>query len=309
MKQHIIYIYVLLAGVLGLNSCADDDDVLEQEMEYCLQMPWHDGRGGGETRTLMSFLQEASGGDLELSPDEYPDEIMLSCIGKDIKLTRETSLDPCDEHVGFYHGYTPDYPLKNNEAKKGVTALANLDGIEELYSKEDDVEVDGLHLKITMHHSKALLRFAFKVDPRYDKIRYILVTDITLNDAPCFLVDKVLNVASSQLIAYCYIDPTVVTVSYENTIKCTYDIYDKDAIFTPAADGIVSQDDITANESHRTREGVIARNTFKLNSLKDAFGVPVSQIQAGYYYDLRVTLNPDYLYVLSDHDNTHLLVQ
>lgn len=98
------------------------------------------------------------------------------------------------------------------------------------------------------------------------------------------------------------------TVAWNNTVGpttpltfvCTYDIYDKDAGFThgqaPAAAAL------TAAAPHLTRYNVTATNTVTLKS------ATITAIRAGYYYDLYITINPDYLYVLSEHDNKHLTV-
>lgn len=64
---------------------------------------------------------------------------------------------------------------------------------------------------------------------------------------------------------------------------------------------------ISANAAHLTRSGIAVRNTFTLNQL--ALSDSPVEIQAGKYYDLRVTLNPDYLYVLSEHDNKHITIE
>lgn len=321
MKLTKLYIISLLACALSFFSCTDDDDVQEQQLvEYCVQTAWTNGRGGGETRTLTSFLADVNKGELALAPTEYPEKIALQCNRKDITLTRNAALESCTDHDGFYHGYTSDYPLKDIEAKKGVTASAKLDDIDELYSEERDVEIDGVHLKITMHHSKALLRFGFKVDPRYDKIRYIKVKSVTLNDedvvVPCFFVEKVLNKDNLEFVAYAYLEvdtskPNYVTTSTRHKIQCTYDIYDKDANPDLLKKSLTELTDSEKTEiaSHRTRENVVAQNTFKLGSLKDASDNPVNELKAGYYYDLNITLNPDYLYVLSEHDNKHMTIE
>lgn len=322
MKLTNKYIIPLLACVLCFFSCTDDDDVREQQLvKYCVQTAWSNGRGGNETRTLSSFLTDVNKGELALAPAEYPTEIALRCNDKDITLTREsgTTLGACAEHNGFYYGYTSNYPLKDIEARKGVTASAKLDDIDELYSTVNDIKVDGLHLKITMHHNKALLRFGFKVDPRYDKIRYIKMKSVTLNDGdvvvPCFFVEKVLNKDNLQFVAYAYLEvdtskPNYVTTSTSHTIRCMYDIYDKDAaidLLTKSWDDLTDAEK-TEVDSHRTRKNVIAENTFKLGKLKDASDNMITQLKAGYYYDLNITLNPDYLYVLSEHDNQHLTI-
>lgn len=285
---HIIYII----GALSFFACSEDHVAEEQAVEWCVRMDWSNGRGGG-TRTLSSLLG-AEGEDLKLSPEGYPEVIKVSCNGKDFELTKPSALEECATHTGFYHGYTSSYELKDNEAKKGVTATASIDGGKDvLYSEVEDVELDGLHLQFTMHHTKALLRFGFKVHEDYDKIRYIVVTGIELNDTPCSLEEKVLNKNEYLYVAYLYADPSSVSTSALNTIKCTYNIYDKDG----------------TTDEHLTRKGVTATNTFKFDSLKDAYKASISQLNPGYYYDLNVTLNPDYLYVLSEHDNKHITIQ
>lgn len=310
MKLTKLYIISLLACALSFFSCTDDDDVQEQQLvEYCVQTAWTNGRGGGETRTLTSFLADVSKGELALAPAEYPEEIALRCNEKDITLTRNAALESCTNHSGFYHGYTSDYPLKDIEAKKGVTASAKLDDIDELYSDENDIVVDGVHLKITMHHSKALLRFGFKVSEKYDKVRYIVVKGVKINGDDCTTVPKVINTTTLRAVSYMYISPSAVDANITSTpmqIECTYDIYEKDAVFT---NNVVTDDDITKNADHLTRKDVVAKNTFTLNNIKDADKNLVTQLKAGYYYDLRITLNPDYLYVLSEHDNKHITIE
>ena len=288
---YYIYIYILI-GALSFFACSDDHLAEEQPVEYCVSVDWSNGRGGG-TRALSSLLG-AEGGDLVISPADYPDEINVKCNGKDFWISKSASLEACSSHTGFYHGYTSSDVLKDKEAQKGVTAIAYLDdGDDVLYCEENDVELDGVHLKFTFHHSKALLRFAFRVDKYYDKIRFIKVTQIKLNDINCSLEEKVLNKDSYLYVAYLYVGPDF-SVSESNTIECTYNIYGKDG----------------TTDEHLTREGVTATNKFTLESLKDAGGTKVSQLQAGYYYDLNVTINPDYLYVLSEHDNKqHLTVE
>lgn len=306
MKLKYLHIIYILIGALSLFACSEDHLAEEQTVECCVRMDWSNGRGSG-TRTLSSLLENVPGDpprDLAILSKDYPEVINVKCNGKQFILSKPEELTPCPDHDGFYNGYISDYDIKDNEAKKGVTATATIDGGKDvLYSVAEDVELDGLHLLFTMHHSKALIRFGFRVHKDYDKIRYIKVTEIEFNDTPCSLEEKVLNKDGYLYVAYLYADPSFNT-SAQNTIKCTYNIYDKDAIF----DGEYKMDDETL-ASHLTREGVTATNTFKFSSLKDAGGSSISQLQSGYYYDLNVTINPDYLYVLSEHDNKHITIQ
>lgn len=182
------------------------------------------------------------------------------------------------------------------------------------------------HLFLDLGHATALLRLHFKVDKDYDKIRKIVLRSVsiqkgddanteltfdaiadntaftTIDDDSGFLLTTEENTAS-KLVAYCYMKPSHDyngnafgsgwTNSINNgtplTFQCTYDIYDKD-------------EPITAD--HCTRKGVTATNTTTLNMV---FGDSPVEIKAGHYYDLMITINPDYLYVLSEHDNKHHL--
>ncbi|MCQ2212020.1 MAG: hypothetical protein MJZ36_00095 [Bacteroidaceae bacterium] len=284
------YILPILTAFFAV-ACSDDLEQAPTDVHFCIKAAWSNGRGVDTRAALTSLLNDGNEDDLVIAPEDYPSEIEVECNGKTFTLIKPTSLTVCDTHTGFFHGYTSSYPLKDIEAKKGVTATATIDGGDVLYCENNDIELDGVHLKFTMHHKTALIRFAFKVSDRYDNVRYIKVTGIKLNGIDCQLVDKVLS-ATNQVIAYAYIDPAEVTTSTTNTLACTYNIYDKD----------------DATDAHLTREGVTAKNTFTLGSLKDLSDINVSNLLPGYYYDLRVTLNPDYLYVLSEHDNKHIVI-
>ena len=311
MKNWKYYILLLMASLL-VGACSDDLEQESQDVDFCVRAAWKNGLDGGKaTRALSATAILADGTeDIVIDHADYPATIDVKCSdGKEFTLTKGDAL--CSEHAdGKYWKYASSEMYKDNIIKRNeltFTATAVIDGIE---NGDSEVKKDILkgefgfedirdkHILVTLHHTKALLRFAFKVDPRYDKVRFIRVTGITLNGNDCYVKDVVLNKDNMTLIGYAYVDPTVVTISHENTIECTYNIYDKDY-----------NDNDDDNDNHLTREGVVAQNKFKLGSLKKADGVtPVTAIQAGYYYDLKVTLNPDYLYVLSEHDNKHLVI-
>lgn len=281
-NKHIIW---LLACILSFYSCTDDG-LMEQNVECCVNQAWSNGRGG-DTRLLNSLLSPVNKGDLALSADDYPSTISLLCNDKSYELTK-SALVACLTHPGYYNGYACEPELKDFEAKKGVTASAIIDGL----SVTGEAELQGSHLLITLHHSKALVRFSFTVSEKYDQIRFIKITAIELNGNKCILADNVLS-TDRQFIAYVYLDPADVGTS-NSIIKCTYNIYDKDGV----------------TDEHITRKDVVAQNLFMFSDFKDGSNQPVKALKAGYYYDLNVTLNPDYLYVLSEHDNKqHLKVE
>ncbi len=321
MMKNLKYFILALMMVTLLVACHDDDDFAGQDVEFCVRAAWQNGLGDGvSTRALTATSILANGTeDIVINNDDYPATINVHCSdGTDFILEKSVGL--CAEHNDYWQ-YTPsviykDRKIIRDELDFTATAVIDDDNDPETTADGDRLEgsvdkngISGHHMLLTLHHTKALVRFAFKVDARYDKIRFIRLTGIELNDAPCVIVDKVLNKDNLTLIGYAYVDPDVVTTEYVNTIKCTYNIYDKDAVFPTES---MTQAEVSDAETellkHLDRAGVVAQNTFTFNKVKDAGGNEVSKIEAGYYYDLKVTLNPDYLYVLSEHDNKHITI-
>lgn len=305
MKSFKTYIPFICMALSLLNvSCSDDSEQEDQELEFCVSTSWNDGLACS-TRTLShTDLFTESGSSIGIAIEDYPQSINVHCTdGKDFLLTK--GIANCTVHSEFWD-YTTDedvvyYDLVVRARNLTFTSTATIDDDgDELRCVATKDNIQGTHLQFTLHHTKALLRFAFKVDEKYGKLRFIKVTNIKVNGSDATIRDNVLNKDDSQIIAYVYVDPEVVTTKSITTLQCVYDIYDKDAdLVTPGAD----------NSAHITRKDVTATNTFKLGSLKDASNNPVSIIQSGYYYDVNVTLNPDYLYVLSEHDEGHLTVK
>lgn len=286
---------LLFVCALTLVGCSDDMDDAASDVEFCVRAVWSNGLEGRSSRSLTATdILADTQGDIEIAFSDYPATINVSSSGvADFVLTKSSSA--CTEHPAFWN-YCTSLSLKDvitaGQVTLNATAVVDNGGTSDVvagtctYDSSSDE-----HVKFILHHTKALVRFSFKVDPRYDKIRFIRVKSISLNGSDCVLVDKVLS-TSRQFIAYAYVDPAAVTTTTPNDVVCTYNIYDKDA----------------AIDDHLTREGVTAKNTFRFNSLKDAYSNPVTEIKAGYYYDLNVTLNPDYLYVLGEHDIKHMTI-
>lgn len=298
MQQYKYYI-ILLVTLCAVSSCSDDVDVSARQVECCISAGWENGRAGG-TRSMPSLLDNGGSG-LTLAVENYPTTIHVTCDGHDFTLTKSVVLAACATHTGFYNGYISDYPLNDKEAQKGVTATASLDGgLDALYCDAGDAVLDGRHLKINLHHSKALLRLAFKVVEKYDRIRFIRVKSISIqntdNSTPLTVLMKdggvVPNKDAFSYAAYSYVDPVTVTAQSNLSISCTYDIYDKDS---------------STDDAHITCPDVTATNTLRLALLLN--DAPVNEVCAGYYYDLNITLDPDYLHVLSDYDNSHLTIK
>ena len=318
---YIIYPLQVLWLLLMFAACSDEVEQEPQDVDFCVRAAWQNGLGGdlqrrGASRALTAtdILADVTS-DIVISTDDYPATIDVHCSdGTDFTLTQGGA--PCTDHSEYWQ-YTPSEIYKDKKIERDNLTFrftATIDDGDELVGEADMGDISEKtasaqrHMLVTLHHTKALLRFAFKVSEKYDKVRYIRVIGINLNGNDCELVDKVLT-TDGQLIAYAYVDPTVVTTAYTNTILCTYNIYDKDAVFpTSAMTEVEKAATETELSKHLTRQGVTAQNTFKLGSLKDAGGHAVTQITPGYYYDLNVTLNPDYLYVLAEHDNKHITI-
>lgn len=305
---YIIYPLQVLWLLLMFAACSDEVEQEPQDVDFCVRAAWQDGLGGdlqrrGASRALTAtdILLDGTE-DIVIGTADYPVTIDVRCSdGTDFTLTKGSAL--CGDH-GEYWQYTPSEIYKDKKIERDnltfvFTATIDdgdvLSGTANQAAISEKTSANQRHMLVELHHTKALLRFAFKVSEDYDKLRFIRVTGINLNGTPCYVKDAVLNKTNMTLIGYAYIDPAVVTTSYENTILCTYNIYDKDE----------------ATDAHLTRKGVVAKNKFTLGSLKKADGVtPVSTIEAGYYYDLKVTLDPTYLYVMAWDDNKqHITIE
>lgn len=297
--QRFGYYIMLLVTLCAQVSCSNDTDFSTGKVEYCIRADWENGKVGG-TRSLTSLLGNG-GNDLVMLPEDYPATINVTCDGHDFILSRSATLTACSSHQGFFNGYTSNFTLMDKEAQKGVTATASLDGgLDALYCNEGDAVLDGSHLKLNLHHSKALLRLAFRVSEKYDRIRFIRVKSVAIlnsdNSTALTMLMKDEGLVPTKdafsCAAYSYIDPTKVTAHSNLSISCTYDIYDKDS---------------SSDQAHIIRQDEKATNTIQLELLLN--NAPVNEVLAGYYYDLNITLDPDYLQVLSDHDNKHMTIE
>lgn len=317
MIKRLSYILYTLLVLLVLVSCADEpEQPSKSDVRFCVQAVWHNGLTGGNTTRAFSATDILADGtdDIIIDYADYPSLIEVTCSdGNYFTLSKGASV--CSSHPGYWT-YTPSYLYKQKYVirhKLSFHATAQIDDpnsspfCDELEGRFDKDNLSNGHMLFVLHHTRSLLRFTFKVSEEYDKVRYILITGIKFNGVDHPVAPKVLKVSAFSPVAYCYVD-TDKPLSEDNTIECTYSIYDKDAQFVTEG-GVVTDASIDANAPHLTRQDVKARNTFKLNNLKDAGDHAITKLLAGYYYDLHATINPDYLYVLSDHDNKHMTIQ
>lgn len=247
----------------------------------------------------------------------YPASISLTC-SNGIPVTLTKTQNNCNDHKDFLH-YSADVIFRENQVKRDGLTFEAKAIVDPIFGRPGDVStpnnpivmsdvlegecgvqyIDNGHMQLTLHHTKALVRFGFKVAEKYDKVRYVRIIGIKLNNSiDCHIVKHVLT-TDGTMIAYAYIDPKEIDwLDGDTEVSCTYNIYDKDS----------SQDAYDATDNHLTRKAVTAKNAFKFGNLKKN-GVSVSKIEAGYYYDVMVTINPDYLYVLAEHDDKHMKIE
>ena len=277
------YILILMAAFVVV-SCSDDLEQETQNVDYCVRAVWQNGLDGSTTRALATTDILANGtNDIIIDSKDYPGIIQVTCSdGNSFVLTKGQTL--CSTH-GDYWQYTPSVFYKDKDIQRDnltFTATATIDtetGTGDLLTGTADKDgIKGNHLLLSLHHTQALLRFAFKVVDKYDAIRLIKVKDLQLNGTSCALVDNVLS-KERQLIGYTYVNPEAATYTFSST----FDIYDKHGT-TP---------------EHLVKANVKAENTFSLGKP----GSSIATLSAGKYYDLNVTLRPDSLGILSDHDN------
>ncbi|MCQ2335387.1 MAG: hypothetical protein MJZ89_06070 [Paludibacteraceae bacterium] len=207
-------------------------------------------------------------------------------------------------------------------------------------SAELPSRIDGHHVELQMQHACAILRVWFAVDARYDQVRKVVLRNVQIKVEGAAPVDAfvqnesypvdnwkagfVVPVRSATpgdytkhaVYSCCFFKPshkatgTAYTDDYTAEFKriaantnltmiCTYDVYDKDL---PVGNPVQLAGD---QHEHLNREGVRAVNTFTLGQL----GAIEANMTAGHYYDLFITINPEYLYVLGEHDNKHLTIE
>ncbi len=187
-----------------------------------------------------------------------------------------------------------------------------------LYCRFADME--SRHILFDLKHATAMMRFYYSYSAKYAKVRNIVLRNAKINllgpgglskeytldmadrsrFTPIDGEDGLLLSTTPQAFCYVYANPELIKVGASSTLlslECTYDIYDDEAF---DAEG----HPIANLGTHCTRKAVKAVSTpFSLKSAS------ISSFEAGKYYDLSITINPDYLYVLSEHDNEPVTVK
>ena len=321
--------YILLAASFEIAGCADDQEEWVDDdapLSIAVTASWQNGRENGETRSLPGFI---TADDLLTPTPEWVYLALPSSLGNtNFYVANASSTADIATYIHYEDFYSKDgtkldkSPITRNLAQTGdITAyyklengvavdpktftpfttipeISNCDYISSDPTRYPVEEGHRDHLLFTMYHRTALLRLKFAVDPNYLKVRDIVLRKIKINNHNVDFIDyttldgsdgKKLS-STPSFIAFAYIKPDATDFSLSKpwTFECTYDIYDKDEI----------------SATHLTRKGVTAKNQVNMNNLLS----PAEKLEAGKYYDLTITINPDYLYVLSEHDNKHITI-
>lgn len=294
---------ILTTIALVLASCQDDteQELTDAPLSFCIHAGWQSGKTAAATRAYSDGFIAGGHNLITIAPEYYPNAVEVRKQGEDVLFfTLKKSGKACPAHPNYWE-YTPSIKLTGRTIA-GLTfvATASIDnGMDVLRAEVTEDNIVGGHLQFDLKHTKALVRFAFKVTEKYDQIRYIKIKSVKLGDAEAIYPDAkttvVLKNDDYEYLNYIYVDPTKVTAAQDLTLSCTYDIYDKDADFTTMSEAELAM--------HRIREDVTNANTFRFNNLKDTGGNSISTISAGKYYDLNIIINPDFLYSMSNHDD------
>lgn len=264
------------------------------------------------------------------------------------KLDVETTCED-EDHAGYYMYESPGvvvaystysnydfYAWTTLDGEQGVdvsTTVANaklwknipaFGFCDYLYCRKPSIDIKGDddkkygHVLLDLKHYTAMLRLFYSYSTKYAKVRNIVLREVKINSLDGTKKVNTLDLAerarfttidgapgfrlstASKAFGYLYVnpDPDKILVSTRLSLECTYDIYDDEAF---DSDGNPIADNISA---HRTRKNVTAvSSAFTLKSAS------ISKLESGKYYDLNITINPDYLYVLSEHDENPITVE
>ena len=246
--------------------------------------------------------------DITIAESEYPDTVIVSYTDGATPLTLTKS--GTDDTDGYYAYHTASQSLTKADATgKTFTAhtcvpfsearLGELMSSIPAFSTYDYLKgetiYDGTasHILFTLAHQQAMVRFCFQ---EVDALRSFRLTKLMIGDVTVFEGNQLISSTTMTALASVYVSPSLSDANKTQTITCTYDVYDL------GADGYQDGSALAGAtvDDQLTRKGVTVRNKVTL-SFTAATEHPFPT--AGYYYDLQITLDPDFLYVLSDNDD------
>lgn len=198
-----------------------------------------------------------------------------------------------------------DFVLANEIHPVSVTA-DELDLSKTPYTVQGDLTKAKV-VKFRMRHILSRIRFFFKMSAEYRKIRKIELNSLTVITAGRVKTatfnfnnnewDETVHWSNEQAGTA---DPvTLANVEGEEyVIKTEYPADPFTSVY------VYPQNDFNALEMELNytvydSEGLVTRNARVTNTVKIS---PAWKLKAGYYYDIKINVVPDYLYVLSDND-------
>lgn len=278
-------IYIFMALMLLQTSCSSDDVIPHSDAPVSITVSCRPMVNGRTTRAVWD----------DVPTPEYPAQlIVVSSAGDAFAVTMAGDAD----NTGYVAYHTSSKVITDLEASqmsftayapsvwKDVPAISACDYL----SGNGTYNWNKAHLMFELKHATALLRFRFAVDENYDKSRQVVITGFSVNGTDIAIKgNKALLSTTMACEAICYVNPYLLKKGDALNLLCKYDVYDKDG--TDAGDLV--------------RGGVTASNSLTI-------GKPGSSIQSldvAHYYDFNITIDPTYMYVLSEHDNNHMKIQ
>jgi len=306
-------------------SCSEDErDESDGYVKYTLdvQQSWENGRDGSMSNSTRDgnvptallpekywiFADCTTGDGEDVGPKEASESegFIVEIKEKDIEKYTFIAYSPVrgKETIELTetdtHPYSPIWDIPLYGDKDYLLARG---------TKDVKVTPQASRVSFTLAHQTAMVRLFLSVSSSYlnlrsIKLKSLKVLDVDGEDAINSVDYSATNADERKdLLSNCpdplllfYVNPSHTDYATKKAviIKAIYDVYDKG----PEGDG---------QNAQLTRKECVAKNKLYLTSIKKTDNT-LADITAGKYYDIKITLDPDFLYVLSDNDNKSDLV-
>jgi len=276
-----------MAFFMLLLSACQKEETRSPYVRYNVLTPasWENGRASGKTRAE---------GDIECS---LPSQIFTKATNSNEKVINVTMSAASQEVESIAESEINNYTYIAYWPEQYPSPVPAFGKIDYLLAEGDNVKILGTKVTFSLAHQTAWIRFKLMVSSDYLALRDFDLTSLSIeasqkddSDNSLFTQSASITDSNKQLtdspVQYFdfYVSPTTLS-SLENQsliVTAKYDVKDK--------------------TGQLTRKDCVAKNKLVFSSLKDSSGNSVV-LSSGKYYDIIITLAPDFLYVLSDNDN------
>lgn len=309
MKK-IVNILSLIAMLIGMVtiavSCANDEDQTTAKVQIGVASNWQQGRISSRaltdqaapennviTKVIVNATPKEEGMTAQTicvdvnSPSDPVDGYQKYNTSDGGEFGSKVTLDNIDKYNYIGRAVSPVDESWLNAESMDIPAFGTKDY---LVAKDENVTIQKPYVCFRLQHQTALIRFVLGVNETYNKLRTFKIKSLKVSKgdkaitSKSYSEPKVLTTTGDLILSFNF-NPAAdfsQTGSNEVVVTATYDVYDK--------------------EGQLTRDNCTASNKLTLPL------TGTNAIKKGYYYDVKVTLAPDFLYVLSDNDNKSDLV-